>query len=107
MTRVAHIQSYQGWVLDETEYTEHWGADTPWYEAHHEDGRTQILSVGRTGFRWTQERFNWFIDNDFPQRLVRSPLGVNSLIGGPWHEASVDACIAGEPILKRYENNQE
>lgn len=89
-----YLELYRGWQLVREDYDDSDGFTTDWWEAHHEDGRHKILQVTGRGMSWTQERFNWLVDNDFPHHQVQRSWGP---VGVPWCAKSIDERIADAP----------
>lgn len=87
MRFVSDIAPHNGWVLLEDDYEDSDGFWRTWYEAHHPINGRRIMDVSDFNFTMTQQRFNWFVDNDFPPRPNK----------GPWYNTEVDRRIANAP----------
>lgn len=84
MERYDGIEEYRGYVL----MVDRLMNDHPWFEVWFSDGTTVIPQVSRFSFNWTQERFNWLVDNAFPSApIVPTALGNLSV---PWCNLSID-----------------
>ncbi len=86
MMFAAHIAPCRGWVLMHDIYQDADGFNRNWWEARHFGGATQLLQVSDFSFAMTQARFNWLVENNFPQ----SPRG-------PWSSDEIDRRIAHAP----------
>ena len=59
---------YKGWRVEREPYPDGDGFYTIDLDAVNEEGRRVMLDVSRFRFQLTEERFRWFVDNDFPSR---------------------------------------
>lgn len=72
-----HGTVHKGWTCVVDEYRDEIGT-SPWYEAHHEDGRVKLLQWS-TWFRWQPQHFKAFVEAGFPL-----------MNGGPWRPADIE-----------------
>lgn len=79
------VRPHKGWALYSWVERDWDGFYRLEYGAIDIEGRTRILHVHSWGFAWTQERFAWLVDHDFPRGGI-----------GNWTEAAIDAEIAQE-----------
>jgi hypothetical protein len=85
------IEPYRDWTLVREDYDDSDGFTTDWWEAHHPIFGRVLLQVTAYKMRWSQERFNWLVDNDFPHHQVLCSWGP---VGVPWDAKAIDKRIA-------------
>ena len=93
MRRAQEILPHEGWYLWEDDYDDSDGFLRTWYEARHIRGGHRLLQVSDFSFTMTQERFNWLVDNNFPQCRVQHSHGPVLV---PWSNDSIDERIAAD-----------
>jgi hypothetical protein len=87
------VEAHNGWSVFYDFDKDGDGFEYTYYEAQHPELGSKFLNLSFS-FNLTQERFNFFVDNDFPQREVPCKYGQKGMVGVCWTDASVDEKIA-------------